>query len=82
MTTMAVDSQVDANAKNRKLCAKASTGGGDGKFIAASAHHGCYCLLNNCHRHQRGCICFEFVRKAGVARFQSIEVLGLAGWTP
>ena len=64
MTTMAVEFRADVNAKNRKLRAKASTGGGDGKFIAASAHHGCYCSLNNCRGHQGGYGCFECVGKA------------------
>ena len=52
--TIAVESQADVNAKNCKLRAKASAGGGDGKFIAASAHQGCYCSLNNCRGHQGG----------------------------
>ena len=82
MTTMAVESQADVNAKNCELCAKALTGGGDGKFIAASAHHGCYCLLSNCRGHQRGYGCLSLLGRQGVARFQSIKVLGLAGWTP
>jgi hypothetical protein len=61
---MAVESQVDVNAKNRELRAKASAGGGDGKFIAASAHHGYYCSLNNSRGHQEEYGCFECVRKA------------------
>ena len=48
-TAMAVKSQADVNAKNRELRAKASTGGGDDKFIAASAHHGCYRVLVFCN---------------------------------
>jgi hypothetical protein len=64
MSTMAVESQMDVNAKNRELRAKASAGGGDGKFSAASALHGCYCSLNNCRGHQGGYGCFECVRKA------------------
>ena len=64
MSTMAVESQTDVNAKNRELRAKASAGGGDGKFSVALALHGCYCLLNNCRRHKGGYGCFECVRKA------------------
>ena len=83
MWTMAVESQADVNAKNQELRAKASAGGGDGKFIAASAHHGCYCSLNNCRGHQGEYGCFECVRKAedgkvsvdrgpGVCRFDCV----------
>ncbi len=43
---------------------KELAGSGDGKFIAASAFHGCYCSLNNCCGHERGYVCFECVRKA------------------
>jgi len=65
ISTMAVESQTDVKAKNRELRAKASAGGGDGKFSAASAYlHGCYCSLNNCRGHQGGYGCFECVRKA------------------
>jgi len=64
MPTMAVESQTDFNAKNRELRAKASAGGGDGKFSVALALHGCYCSLNNCRGHQGGYGCFECVRKA------------------
>jgi hypothetical protein len=61
---MAVKLQADVNANNRKLRTKASAGGGDGKFIAISALHGCYCLLDNCRGHQGGYGCFVCVRKA------------------
>jgi hypothetical protein len=64
MSTMAIESQSDVNAKNRELRAKTSAGGGDGKFVAASALHGCYCSLNNCRGHQGGYGCFECIRKA------------------
>jgi hypothetical protein len=64
MSTMAVESQTDVNVKNCKLHAKASAGGGDGKFSVASALQGCYCLLNICCGHQGGYSCFECVRKA------------------
>jgi hypothetical protein len=62
--TLALELQVDVNAKNHKLHAKVLSGGGNCKFIAASALHGCYCLLNNCHGHQGGYGCFECIRKA------------------
>jgi hypothetical protein len=52
VSTMAIKFQADVNAKNCELRAKASAGGGDGKFVAASALYGCYCSLNNCCRHQ------------------------------
>jgi hypothetical protein len=61
---MDVESQADVNAKICKLRTKALAGGGDGKFVAISALHGCYCLLNNCRGHQRGYGCFDCVRKA------------------
>jgi hypothetical protein len=80
MTTMAVKSQVDVNAKNHELCAKASTGGGDGKFIAASAHHGCYCLMNNCRGHQGGYGCFECVRKAEDGKVPADRGPGVCGF--
>jgi hypothetical protein len=64
MSMMAVKSQADVNAKNRKLCPKALAGGGDGKFITILALHRCYCSLNNCCRHQGGYGCFDCVRKA------------------
>ena len=53
-STMAVESNADVNAKNRELRTKASANGGDGKFTAASALHGCYCYFNNCRGHRAG----------------------------
>jgi hypothetical protein len=64
VSTMAVKLQADVNAKNGKLRTKTSAGGGDGKFVAISALHGCYFLLNNCRGHQGGYGCFDSVRKA------------------
>jgi hypothetical protein len=61
---MAVESQSDVNAKNRELRKKASADGGDGKFTAVSAKHGCYCSLNNCRGHEKGYGCYECLRKA------------------
>ena len=45
--TMAVESNADVSAKNRELRTKASANGGDGKFTAASALHGCYCIRSS-----------------------------------
>jgi hypothetical protein len=64
LSTMAVESQADVNAKNRELRRKASADGGDGKFMAVSAKHGCYCSLNNCRGHEKGYGCYECLRKA------------------
>jgi hypothetical protein len=50
VSTMAVESQADVNAKKHELRTKALAGGGDGKFVAISALHGCYCLLNMAKR--------------------------------
>jgi hypothetical protein len=61
---MAVELQADVNAKNHKLRVKASAEEGNGKFVAVSALHGCYCLLNNCRSHQGGYGCFDCIRKA------------------
>ena len=60
---MAVESNADVNAKNRELRIKASANGGDGKFTAASALHGCYCYSNNCRGHRAGFGCSECMRK-------------------
>jgi hypothetical protein len=76
--TMAVESQAGINTKNRELRTKASTNGGNGKFEAVSALHGCYCYLNNCHGHQGGYGCTECMRKAAEARLWSIVVRGSA----
>ena len=58
---MAVESQSQAgvNAKNSELQTKASAGGGDSKFKALLALHGCYCCSNNCRGDQGGygCVC-------------------------
>ena len=62
-STMAVESNADVNAKNRELRTKASANGGDGKFTAASASHGCYCYSNNCRGHRAGFGCSECMRK-------------------
>jgi hypothetical protein len=62
--TMAVESQAGVNAKNRELQTKASADGGDGKFKAVSALHGCYCYSNNCCGHRGGYGCTECMRKA------------------
>jgi hypothetical protein len=64
VSMMAVKLQADVNSKNCKLRTKASAGGGDGKFVAISALHSCYCLLNNCRGHQGGYGCFDCIRKA------------------
>jgi hypothetical protein len=61
--TMAVESHANVNAKNRELRTKASANGGNGKFTAASALHGCYCYSNNCRGHQAECGCTECERK-------------------
>ncbi len=63
MLTIAIKSQADVNAKNCKLCTKALARGGDGKFIAISTLHGCYCLLNSCHGHQGEYGCFDCIRR-------------------
>jgi len=62
--TMPVESRVEVNAKNRELRTKASENGGDGKFKAISALHGCYCYHNNCRGHEQGYGCTECKRKA------------------
>jgi hypothetical protein len=62
-TTMAVELHANVNAKNRELCTKASANGGNGKFTAALALHGCYCYSNNCCGHQAGYGCTECKRK-------------------
>jgi hypothetical protein len=60
---MAVESHADVNAKKCELRTKASANGGDGKFTAALALHGCYCYSNNCRGHQAGYGCTECKRK-------------------
>ncbi len=80
MPTMAAESQADVNAKNCELRAKALAGGGDGKFIAASALHGCYCSLSNCHRHQAGYGCFECIRKAENGKVPVDQGPGVCGF--
>ncbi len=64
LSTIVVESQSDVNTKNRELRNKASADGGDGKFTAVLALHGCYCSLNNCHGHKHGYGCYECLRKA------------------
>jgi hypothetical protein len=63
VSMMAVKLQADVNAKNCKLYTKALAGGGDVKFIAISALHGCHCLLSNCRGHWGGYGCFDCLRK-------------------
>jgi hypothetical protein len=52
--TMPVESLTDVNAKNREQRTKASANGGDGKFNAVSATHGCYAYFHNCRSHVAG----------------------------
>jgi hypothetical protein len=62
-STMTVESNADVNAKNRELRTKAPANGGDGKFMATSALHGCYCYFNNCRGHVAGFDCSKCMRK-------------------
>ncbi len=62
-STMTVESNADVNAKNRELRTKAPANGGDGKFMATSALHGCYCYFNNFRGHRVGFGCSECTRK-------------------
>ncbi len=61
--TMPVELQANMNAKNCKQCTKASANGGDRKFNAVSANHGCYGYLHNCRNHVAGFGCDKCERK-------------------
>jgi hypothetical protein len=60
---MSFESLGDVNTKNREQRTKASANGGDGKFTAVSANHGCYAYFHNCHSHIDGFGCNECERK-------------------
>jgi hypothetical protein len=61
--TMPVKLQAKMNAKNHKQRTKASANGGDEKFNAVSAIHGCYAYFHNCCGHVAGFGCKECERK-------------------
>ena len=60
---MTAESNTDVNAKHNVLRTKASANGGDGKFMTASALHGCDCYFNNCRGHRAGFGCSKCMRK-------------------
>jgi hypothetical protein len=61
--TMPVELLANVNAKNREQRTKVSANGGDRKFNAVSATHGCYAYFHNCHGHVSGFGCNECERK-------------------
>ena len=48
-STMVVESDAAVNAANAAGRRAASANGGDGRFVARSAKHGCFCFANDCH---------------------------------
>jgi hypothetical protein len=54
---MPIELQADMNTKNFEQRAKASANGGDGKFNAVSATHGCYAYFYSCHGNVAGFGC-------------------------
>jgi hypothetical protein len=61
--TIPVEFLADVNAKNCKQRTKASANGGDEKFTAVSANHGCYVYFHNCCGHIAGFGCDKCEKK-------------------